>query len=54
MDGGRINGWPKVHNPMHVGLASTNGIAVSADHVAHIMALSLNDCGSRTPAVAIP
>ena len=46
-DGGRINGWLKVQNPMHVGLANTNGIAASAGPVGRIMALSLNDCGSR-------
>ena len=36
---GRINGWLKVHNPVHVGLASTKGIA-SAGPVGRIMAAS--------------
>ena len=37
---GRINGWLKVHNPVHVGLASTKGIAASAGPVGRIKAAS--------------
>ena len=37
---GRINGWLKVHNPVHVGLVSTKGIAASAGPVGRIMAAS--------------
>ena len=37
-NGGGINGGLKLHTPMHVGLASTNGIAASAGPVGRIMA----------------